>query len=164
MKRRYLLQAGIAGLSMAALSRYLHANATETTSPGKRFAVTRTDADWRKRLTATQYRILRQHGTEAPFSSPLDKEKRQGIFACAGCDLPLFNAKTKFDSGTGWPSFYAPLTGAVGSSIDRTLMMVRTEVHCNRCGGHLGHVFDDGPPPTGQRFCINGVAMKFIPS
>jgi peptide-methionine (R)-S-oxide reductase len=163
MKRRYFLVAGIAGLSAAGWSRYFPANATETTRSSQRFAITRTDAEWRKRLTAVQYRVLRQHGTEPPFTSPLDKEKRQGTFACAGCDLPLFSAKTKFDSDTGWPSFYAPLAGAVGTTVDRSLMMVRTEVHCSRCGGHLGHVFADGPPPTGKRYCMNGVAMKFLP-
>lgn len=125
------------------------------------FELTLTDAEWRRRLSADQYRILRQDGTERPFSSPLDKEKRAGIFACAGCALPLFSSRTKFDSGTGWPSFWRPLKGAVRANVDNSMGMRRTEVVCNRCGGHLGHVFDDGPPPTGKRYCMNGLAMTF---
>jgi peptide-methionine (R)-S-oxide reductase len=121
------------------------------------------DMDWRQRLTANQYMILRQQGTERPGSSPLNKEKRKGTFACAGCDLPLFSSDTKFESGTGWPSFYQPLAKAVETTTDRSLFMTRTEVHCSRCLGHLGHVFDDGPPPTGLRYCMNGVALKFAP-
>jgi peptide-methionine (R)-S-oxide reductase len=128
------------------------------------FEVEKSDEEWRRILDPAQYRVLRQHGTEQPFSSPLDREKRKGTFACAGCDLPLFSSETKFDSGTGWPSFYAPLPNAIGTSEDRSLFMTRTEVHCRRCGGHLGHVFDDGPPPTGLRYCINGVALKFMPA
>lgn len=120
-----------------------------------------TDADWRRRLTPQQYAVLRGHATERAGSSPLDREHRRGIFACAGCALPLFASTTKFDSGTGWPSFFRPLPRAVGTSTDRQLGYARTEVHCARCGGHLGHVFPDGPPPTGQRYCMNGVAMTF---
>ena len=127
------------------------------------FEVTYTDAEWRRRLTPEQYYVLRAHGTERAGSSPLDREKREGTFVCAGCDLPLFSSKTKFDSGTGWPSFYAPLENAIGTSEDRSLFVTRTEVHCRRCGGHLGHVFEDGPPPTGLRYCMNGVALKFVP-
>jgi peptide-methionine (R)-S-oxide reductase len=122
-----------------------------------------TEADWKKRLTAQQFYVLRQHGTERAGSSPLDHEKRKGVFACAGCDRPLFSSETKFDSGTGWPSFYAPLANAVGTKADRSLFMTRTEVHCARCVGHLGHVFEDGPKPTGLRYCMNGVALKFEP-
>jgi peptide-methionine (R)-S-oxide reductase len=122
-----------------------------------------TEADWKKRLTAQQFYVLRQHGTERAGSSPLDHEKRKGVFACAGCDRPLFSSETKFDSGTGWPSFYAPLPDAVGTQTDRSLFMKRTEVHCARCLGHLGHVFEDGPKPTGLRYCMNGVALKFEP-
>ena len=122
-----------------------------------------TDAEWKKRLTPQQYYVLRQAGTERPFSHPLDREKRKGIFACAGCKLPLFTSSTKFDSGTGWPSFYAPLAGAIGTMTDYDIGYPRTEVHCKRCGGHLGHVFDDGPKPTGKRYCMNGAAMMFIP-
>jgi peptide-methionine (R)-S-oxide reductase len=121
------------------------------------------DMDWRKRLTPNQYMVLRQHGTERAGSSPLNKEKRKGTFICAGCDLPLFSSDTKFESGTGWPSFYQPLSNAVDTKTDRSFFMTRTEVHCARCLGHLGHVFDDGPPPTGLRYCMNGVAMKFVP-
>jgi peptide-methionine (R)-S-oxide reductase len=121
------------------------------------------DMDWRQRLTANQYMILRQHGTERPGSSPLNKEKRKGTFTCAGCDLPLFSSDTKFESGTGWPSFYQPLPNAIETKTDRSLFMTRTEVHCSRCIGHLGHVFDDGPPPTGLRYCMNGEALKFVP-
>lgn len=122
------------------------------------------DAEWRKRLTPEQYDILRKQGTERPGSSPLLREHRKGIFACAGCDLPLFSSATKFESGTGWPSFFAPIEGSIGTTIDRSYGMTRTEVHCSRCGGHLGHVFPDGPPPTGLRYCINGVALNFKPS
>jgi peptide-methionine (R)-S-oxide reductase len=125
------------------------------------FEVTRSDAEWRQRLTPQQFHVLRQHGTERPGSSPLDKEYGKGTYHCTGCDLPLFSSATKFDSRTGWPSFWAPLENAVGTSQDRTLFMVRTEVHCRRCGGHLGHVFEDGPPPTGLRYCMNGVALVF---
>ena len=125
------------------------------------FSFRLTDAEWRRRLTPQQYAVLRAHATERPGSSPLDAEHRPGIFACAGCALPLFSSTTKFDSGTGWPSFYRPLPRAVGTRTDRSLGIARTEVHCARCGGHLGHVFPDGPPPTGQRYCINGVAMSF---
>jgi peptide-methionine (R)-S-oxide reductase len=119
------------------------------------------DAEWRARLTPASYAVLRQHSTEAPGSSPLDHEKRAGTYLCAGCELALFDAKTKFDSGTGWPSFYEPLKDAVEMSQDFSMIVPRTEVHCRRCGGHLGHVFDDGPKPTGLRFCMNGVALDF---
>jgi len=128
------------------------------------FAYTKTDAEWRKILTPAQYRVLREEGTERAWSSPLDKEKRTGTFHCAGCDQALYSSKTKYDSGTGWPSFYAPLPGAVGTKPDRGLFGTRTEVHCSNCGGHLGHVFNDGPAPTGKRYCMNGVAMKFRPA
>jgi peptide-methionine (R)-S-oxide reductase len=130
---------------------------------GQQFEVTKSDAEWRKVLTPDQYAVLRHESTERPFSSPLDKEKRRGTFACAGCGLELFSSATKFDSGTGWPSFWAPLDKSVGTKRDMSLGMLRTEVHCRRCGGHLGHVFDDGPKPTGLRYCMNGVAMVFKP-
>jgi peptide-methionine (R)-S-oxide reductase len=129
----------------------------------KQYPVTHTDAEWRKILTPEQYHIMRDHGTERPGSCALNYEKRAGSFECAGCGQPLFKSKVKFESGTGWPSFNEPLPGATEISNDNSYGMVRTEVHCSRCGSHLGHVFPDGPPPTGERYCINGVAMNFKP-
>lgn len=126
--------------------------------------VTKSDAEWREILTDEQYRVLRKHGTERAGTSPLDREKRPGIFHCAGCGLPLFASEAKFDSGTGWPSFFQPLDRSVETTEDRSWFMRRTEVHCRRCGGHLGHVFPDGPQPTGLRYCMNGVSMTFEPS
>jgi peptide-methionine (R)-S-oxide reductase len=127
----------------------------------KVFPIQRNDDAWRKQLSSAQYGVLREHSTERPYTSPLNQEKRTGTFSCAGCGNALFASATKFESGTGWPSFSSPLPGAVGTSVDRSYLMIRTEVHCAQCGGHLGHVFTDGPAPTGLRYCINGVAMTF---
>ena len=136
----------------------------EAVAAPAKFEVSKSDAEWRKQLTPDQYAVLREHGTERPGSSPLNQEKRAGTYHCAGCDLAVYRSEDKFESGTGWPSFTRPIEGAVGTSEDRGWFTTRTEVHCRRCGGHLGHVFDDGPPPTGLRYCMNGVALRFVPS
>ena len=127
------------------------------------YEVTKTEDEWKKVLTADQFYVLRKHGTERAGTSPLDKTYTAGTYLCAACDLAVYTSDTKFDSGTGWPSFYKPIDNAIGTSVDKSLFSTRTEVHCRRCGGHLGHVFPDGPKPTGQRYCMNGVAMKFVP-
>lgn len=129
-----------------------------------RFPVTRTEAEWRAILRPEAFRVLREHGTERAGTSPLNNEKRDGVFTCAGCGTELFQSDTKFESGTGWPSFFAPIEGAIATTTDRSFFMTRTEVHCAQCGGHLGHVFPDGPRPTGQRYCMNGVSMDFKPA
>ncbi|BAZ29927.1 methionine-R-sulfoxide reductase [Cylindrospermum sp. NIES-4074] len=128
------------------------------------FEVTKTPEEWSKVLTPEQFNVLRKHGTERPNSSPLDKQYNPGTYVCAGCELPLFTSETKFNSGTGWPSFFNPIEGAIATTTDRSFFMTRVEVHCSRCGGHLGHVFNDGPAPTGKRYCMNGVSLKFIPA
>ena len=155
--------AAVAALGVLGLRRFIGASPALAADapPAGHFEVTHTDAEWRALLTPDQYAVLRQQGTERAFTSPLDHEKRSGTFSCAACANALFSSKTKFDSGTGWPSFWQPLPKAVNEENDSTLGMVRTEIHCHRCGGHLGHVFDDGPPPTGLRYCMNGVAMTF---
>lgn len=152
MKRRIFLQ-GTAALALAAPVR-----------AAEGFEVTRTESEWRAMLSDLEYRVMRNEGTERAFTSPLNDEKRKGVFHCKGCDLPLYDSATKFDSGTGWPSFYEALPNAVETKPDRKLLLVRTEVHCRRCGSHLGHIFDDGPPPTGERHCINGVSLTFEPA
>lgn len=157
MTKRGFLASAASALGLAACGR---APAT----PSERFDVTRSPEQWRALLSPAQYEVLREAGTERPRSSPLNAEKRAGTYRCAGCALPLFASEAKFESGTGWPSFTAPIAGAVRTRPDRGLLGTRTEVHCRRCGGHIGHVFDDGPPPTGKRFCMNGVAMEFVPA
>ncbi|MBP0481751.1 peptide-methionine (R)-S-oxide reductase MsrB [Sagittula salina] len=149
MKRRYFLLGG----ATAAVAR-----------PAAAFEITRTEAEWKAMLSAIEYKVMRGEGTERAFTSPLNAEKRAGTFLCRGCDLPLYAAETKFDSGTGWPSFWQALPGAVETKPDRSIFMTRTEVHCRRCGSHLGHIFDDGPKPTGKRHCINGVSLTFRPA
>lgn len=153
--RRAVLTALLAQVALGAVLPY--------SARAESFSVELTDREWRERLSPLAYAVLRNHATERPWTSPLLEEHRSGTFTCAGCALPLFASDTKFESGTGWPSFYAPLAGAIGESSDFDLGYKRTEVHCSRCGGHLGHVFDDGPAPTGLRYCINGVALAFEP-
>ena len=160
-RRKFLGSTALASVAgLFALSRLNGAEA-ET---AETFEVTKTDAEWKAELSPEAYQVLRHEGTERPFTSPLNDEHRHGIFDCAGCALPLFSSATKFDSGTGWPSFYQPLENAVATRKDTSFFMTRTEVHCRRCGGHLGHVFNDGPPPTGLRYCMNGVALTFRPT
>jgi peptide-methionine (R)-S-oxide reductase len=159
LTRRTLLLTGTTALAAAATA------PARAAGSAKGFEITLTDAEWRKRLTPAQFAVLRKEDTERAGSSPLNAEKRTGTYHCAGCDLPVYRSETKFESGTGWPSFYAPIENAVGTREDRRLVfLTRTEVHCSRCGGHLGHVFDDGPPPTGMRHCLNGVALSFKPA
>ena len=152
----------LSGLSLAALG--FGGSFARAAAPAEVFEVTKTDAEWKAMLSPEAYATLRHEGTERPNSSPLLGEHRKGIFNCAGCDLALYDSATKFESGTGWPSFYDHLPNAVDSKSDNTFFVTRTEVHCHRCGGHLGHVFDDGPKPTGLRYCMNGVALKFVPA
>ena len=151
--RRNLLQTLLVGTAAAAFPGF--------PALAKSYEVTHSDAEWRKLLSPAEYNILRRQGTEAPFTSPLLNEHRKGTFLCRGCALPLFSSATKFESGTGWPSFWAPLANAVETTTDKSWIETRTEVHCRRCGGHLGHVFDDGPKPTGLRYCMDGVALTF---
>lgn len=159
-KRAFLISATTAVAGVAVFK----FGTSGVTAGEKTFEVSLSEAEWRKRLTPAQFAVLREHGTERSWTSPLDNEKRAGVFQCAGCELALFDASTKYDSGTGWPSFSDHLPNAIGTSIDKSFFSVRTEVHCRRCGGHLGHVFEDGPKPTGLRYCMNGVAMTFVPA
>jgi peptide-methionine (R)-S-oxide reductase len=159
LDRRLFL--GLSGTAVVAGTLALATGGTSSSASAASFEVRRSEADWRRRLGPQRYNILRQAGTERAFTSPLLKEHRKGIFACAGCGLPLFSSAAKYDSGTGWPSFWKALPNAIGTSRDISLGMIRVEEHCRRCGGHLGHIFDDGPRPTGKRHCINGLSLTF---
>ncbi len=167
MQRRQFLSRALVGLAGASLVRQespVNAQVPAANAPAPKIdKIVKTEEEWRKLLTPAQYNVLRREGTEAPFSSPLNNEKRKGTFLCIACDLALFESRTKYDSGTGWPSFYQSIAGRVETSVDHKLIYPRTEYHCARCGGHHGHVFDDGPKPTGLRYCNNGVALKFVP-
>lgn len=156
-----MLLAGAGAVAVLAVLRWSNSGDEAAAGP---FEIEKPDAEWRRILSAAQFNVLRRRATEQPYSSPLNQDKRHGTFACAGCDLPLFSAAAKFESYTGWPSFFRPLPDAVATSQDHAYFMERTEVHCRRCGGHLGHVFPDGPAPTGLRYCMNGVALTFMPS
>ena len=160
MNRREVLIGGACVAAAVAVPALLRAGKAHAES----FEISHSEDEWRRLLTPAQFQVLRKHGTERPFTSPLNDEHRAGVFHCAACDLPVYRSETKFESGTGWPSFYASIENAVGTSNDYSMIIPRTEVHCRRCGGHLGHVFDDGPPPTGKRYCMNGVALKFTPA
>lgn len=167
MTRRQFLAAGgsaAALLAFAGMAGIGRTRAAGSSASNEVFEVTKSAEEWRSLLSPEQYAVLREHSTERPGTSPLLEEHRQGAFNCAGCDLPLYASETKFDSGTGWPSFWAAIDGAVGTTEDTSFFMTRTEVHCARCGGHLGHIFDDGPPPTGKRHCINGISLVFRPT
>ena len=162
-RRQFFFAVG-AALGLGPLVIWLEQTSSEPArAAGTQFAVNKTEDEWRRLLSREQFQILRGHDTERPNSSPLNHEKRRGTFVCAGCGHPLFASATKFESGTGWPSFWKPLDNAIGTTVDRSFFMVRTEVHCANCGGHLGHVFDDGPPPTGLRYCMNGLSLTFKP-
>lgn len=156
-RRRFAAMGTVAGIALCKLGTQVRAE--EMDMP---FEIRKSDEDWQAQLTSEQYRVLRKQGTERAFTSPLNKNHAAGTYLCAGCEQPLFMSETKYDSGTGWPSFFKPIDGAIGSATDTSWFATRTEVHCRRCGGHLGHVFEDGPQPTGLRYCMNGVALKFV--
>lgn len=162
--RRQFLHAGSTFAALGAFGALAFNSRGAVAATEAAFEVTHTEEEWKKILSPNAFQVLRKEATERPFSSPLNEEHRNGIFRCAGCDLDLYASATKFESGTGWPSFWQPLDNAIGTTTDRTFGMARTAVHCRRCGGHLGHVFNDGPKPTGLRYCMNGLAMKFVPA
>ncbi|MGB7415264.1 MAG: peptide-methionine (R)-S-oxide reductase MsrB [Thermosynechococcaceae cyanobacterium] len=164
MKRRYFLFAGATAAGAISLSRIGSRSSTAKTPSSSMFEVTKTEAEWRSLLTPEQFYVLRQEGTERPFSSPLDKQFAKGTYQCAGCHLSVFASEAKFNSGTGWPSFSAPIPDSIGNGVPPSDLAMGTEIHCRRCGGHLGHLFDDGPPPKGHRYCIDGVALQFVPA
>ncbi|MBD2664252.1 methionine-R-sulfoxide reductase [Richelia sinica FACHB-800] len=164
MDKRSFLQISAAILGTAFFSRYIDGSSNTMAASNTKFEVTKTDEEWKAILTPEQYHVLRKHGTERSHTSPLDKNYQPGTYVCAGCGQALFTSDTKFNSGTGWPSFFQPIEGAIATTVDRSFFMTRTEVHCSRCGGHLGHVFNDGPQPTGLRYCMNGVSLKFEPA
>ncbi|TWG97479.1 peptide-methionine (R)-S-oxide reductase [Mesorhizobium sp. J18] len=164
MNRRIFLYGTMGAIAALAGGSFLLRERSGYRAMAETFEVTRTEAEWRKILTGEQYAVLREEATERAFTSPLLEEHRKGIFHCAGCDLPAYSSEAKYDSGTGWPSFWEALPDAIGTKQDNSLFMTRTEVHCRRCGGHFGHIFDDGPPPTGKRHCLNGLALAFRPA
>ncbi|EKF20673.1 peptide-methionine (R)-S-oxide reductase MsrB [Nitratireductor pacificus] len=163
MNRRNFLYCTTGAFAALAGGAFLVGNRPGGKAMAETFEITKTEDEWRRILSEQQFAVLREEATERAFTSPLNEEKRAGLFHCAGCDLPVYSSETKFDSGTGWPSFWEAVPDAIGTKEDNSLFMTRTECHCRRCGGHLGHIFDDGPPPTGKRHCINGVAMTFKP-
>lgn len=163
LTKRQFLNSAVSFAALGSLAG-IATSRTALAASSRTFEVTRTEAEWKKSLTPEQFAVLRKHSTERAGSSPLDKESRKGVFHCGGCDLAVYDSGAKYDSGTGWPSFYSAIDGAIGTLSDNTLFISRTEIHCRRCGGHLGHLFDDGPKPTGKRHCLNGVALLFRPA
>jgi peptide-methionine (R)-S-oxide reductase len=164
MDKRHFLQISTVLVGTAFFLRYINGSSQNMAAADTKFEVTKPEEEWKTILTSEQFQVLRKHGTERAHTSPLDKTYDPGTYVCAGCGQALFTSDTKFDSGTGWPSFFKPIEGAIATTVDRSFFMTRTEVHCSRCGGHLGHVFNDGPRPTGLRYCINGVSLKFTPA
>lgn len=164
MDKRHFLQISTVLVGTAFFLRYINGSSENMAAADTKFEVTKPEEEWKTILTSEQFQVLRKHGTERAHTSPLDKTYDPGTYVCAGCGQALFTSDTKFDSGTGWPSFFKPIEGAIATTVDRSFFMTRTEVHCSRCGGHLGHIFNDGPRPTGLRYCINGVSLKFTPA